>query len=201
MTEQIAEKSQDNFVIKRSLRTKLNIYLALIVVITISLFDILALRSNHDGVLIHVVHAVVTVLLIIALVNFMFSKLILNPLNDLIRAMTDMEEGKFATSLEAENKRNDEIGWLIDRFCEMRRNLQQLVRSEKKESASAVAYRVQRELRDPITNLEKNIKSLRSTLNTIDPSDSWGPVKGIIYSIEKDLNSIKTFSDEVSSTL
>ncbi|MBI2486364.1 MAG: HAMP domain-containing protein [Deltaproteobacteria bacterium] len=199
MAEQTIEKMKNIFPIKWGLRTKLNIYLALIVVVTITVFDIFALKLDRSGIFIHVIHAIVTVLLIIALVNFLFSRLVIKPLNNLIKAMKEMEEGKFVTSLESENTRNDEIGWLIDRFFKMGRNLQQLVRLEKKESASAVAYRTQRELHDPLANLGKNIALLRVTFISRNLKNPWEPVQGIIDEIERDLSSIRTFSDELNS--
>lgn len=199
MAEQIKEEMGKASPIKWGLRTKLNIYLALIVAVTITVFDIFALRLDGSGISIHIIHAVVTILLIIALVNFLFSRLVLKPLNNLIGAMKEMEEGKFVSYLESEDPRKDEIGWLIDRFIKMGRNLQQLVRLEKKESASAVAYRMQRGLYNPLTNLEKNIELLRGTLTSRNLRDSWEFVQGITNDIKKDINSIKTFSDEVSS--
>lgn len=197
MTEKYVNKYKDDITLKRSLQTKVNIYLALIVVVTIFLFDIIAIQSNHSSVFIHLVHTVVTIILIITLVNFVFSKLIFKPLNDLVRAMRNMEEGKFAPSLEAQYQRDDEIGWLITRFCKMRERLQRLVRSEKRDSASSVIYRMQRELRDPLNNLEKNIDALSLTLNNIEPIESQIYVEEIQHNLERNLNLIKTFSGEV----
>jgi nitrate/nitrite-specific signal transduction histidine kinase len=199
MAEQTVEKMKNTFLIKWGLRTKLNIYLALIVVVTIPIFDIVALKLYGSAFFIHVIHTVVTVLLIIALVNFSFSRLVFKPLNNLIEAMKEMEKGRFVTSPESEGTRNDEIGWLIDRFFKMGRNLQQLVRLEKKESASAVAYRTQRELHDPLANLGKNIALLRVTLISRNLKNPWESIQGIIDEIERDLNSIRTFSDELNS--
>lgn len=197
MAEKYVNKYKDDFTLKRSLQTKVNIYLALIVVVTIFLFDIIAIQSNHSSVFIHLVHTVVTIILIITLVNFVFSKLIFKPLNDLVRAMRNMEEGKFTPSLEAQYQRDDEIGWLITRFCKMRERLQRLVRSEKRDSASSVIYRMQRELRDPLNNLEKNINALSLTLNNIEPIESQIYVEEIQHNLERNLNLIKTFSGEV----
>ncbi len=81
------------------LKTKLNIYLALIIIITIPIFETIALKLYESTFLIHTIHAVVTVLLIIVLINISFSRLIFEPLNNLIKAMREMEEGKLVTSL------------------------------------------------------------------------------------------------------
>ncbi len=199
MTKHNKDKSKDTITMGRSLRTKLNIYLALIVIITIVLFNMLALKFSDYGFYIHIIHAVVTVLLIIGLVNFMFSKLILTPLNNLIEAMSDMGGGKFTTPLEAESNRKDEIGWLINRFGKMRENILELVREEKRQSASSVTYRMHRELEEPVNNLEQKVESLRSKLDRMEPGKSREYIEGIVDGLEKDLGSIKTFSEDLRS--
>ena len=93
MAEQTIGKMKNTLPLRWGLRTKLNIYLALIVVVTIPIFDIVALKLYGSAFFIHVIHIVVTVLLIIALVNFSFSRLVFKPLNNLIEAMKEVKKG------------------------------------------------------------------------------------------------------------
>ncbi len=118
------ERASEDFKItiprfKWGLRTKLNIYLTLIIVITIPIFEMIALKLYESPFIIHTIHAVITILLIIILINIYFSRVILEPINDLIGAMREMEEGKLVTSLYLIPIKDDEIGWLTKRFFQM----------------------------------------------------------------------------------
>ncbi|MBI2486371.1 MAG: HAMP domain-containing protein [Deltaproteobacteria bacterium] len=180
------------------LRTKLNIYLTLIIIITIPIFEIIALKLHESSFIIHTIHAVVTILLVIVLINISFSRLILEPLNNLIGAMREMEEGKLVTSLYLGPVKDDEIGWLTKRFFQMGKKIQEniieLVRSEKRESARAIAHRLERELHEPVLSIEKNIEILR----TLIPEAHLNPHL-VLGEIAKDVSSIRKFSNDISS--
>ncbi len=183
---------------KWGLRTKLNIYLTLIIVITIPIFEMIALKLYESPFIIHTIHAVITILLIIILINIYFSRVILEPINNLIGAMREMEEGKPVTSLYLMPIKDDEIGWLTKRFFQMVKKIQEntieLVRSEKRESAGAVAHRLERELHEPVLSIEKNIEILR----TLIPEALLNPHL-VLGEIAKDVSSIRKFSNDISS--
>lgn len=199
MTDQDKKTTKDTFRIKRSIKTKFNLYLGLIIIGTITVFDILALRSNQGGIIFHTIHAAITVCLIIILVNVTFSRLVSNPLSNLVRDIRHLEQGKFINTMGYKNIRDDEIGWLADRFYKMQGQLQEFIRSEKQESASAVAYRMHRELQQPISNLEKSIKLLKVEFASVDSMNSRRSLNLIIFAIDKDLKLIKDSSHEIAS--
>ena len=180
------------------LRTKLNIYLTLIIVVTLPIFEMIALKLHGSSFIIHTIHTVITILLIIILVNIYFSRLILKPLNNLIGAMRGMEEGNLVTPLYLMPAKGDEIGWLTNRFFQMIKKIQEntidLVRSEKRESAGAVAHRLERELHEPLLSIEKNIEILR----TLIPEALLDPHL-VLGEIAKDVSSIRKFSNDMSS--
>lgn len=201
--EMITKEIKKNIPIKWGLRLKFNIYFSVIVIVTI-IIDTFFVKLNGNTIIYHAVHAVITIMVIIALVNILFSRLILNPLNILVKAMQDiekgeMDQGRFIKSLESEEIRNDEIGWLIQRFFEMKIKFKNLIRMHKKDSATAVAYRMRKELNDPLADLSKNIKLLNETINSMDLKDSRDTVQKIIDDVTKNFISIKTFSDDINS--
>ena len=201
--ETITKEIKNDIPIKWGLRLKFNIYFSVIVIVTI-IIDIFFSKLNGNTILFHAVHAVITIMVIIALVNILFSRLILNPLNKLVKAMKNIEEGemdqgRFIKSLESEKIRNDEIGWLVKRFIEMKIKFKNLIRMHKKDSATAVAYRMRRELHDPLADLSQNIELLKETINSVELKDSRDPLQKIIDDVTKDFISIKTFSDDISS--
>lgn len=113
----------------------------------------------------HGLHVGVTVVLFVALLKFWGNRFVRRPILELASYVRRVEAGQLRARPSPE--RDDEFGWLADRFAEMGERLEvtvrQLVRREKAASAVAVAYRVVRQLAEPLTRLQRNIVLLEST--------------------------------------
>lgn len=190
---------KNNFYIKWGLRTKFNFYLSLIVIVTIIIFDFIVTRFYGNTIIVHSIHIIVTVLLIIALMNILFSKLILNPIKNLIESIKGIEQGEFFGSYDLKNIHNDEIGYLVLIFIKMRTELQNFIRLQKKDSASAISYRTWNELHDPLANLKINIELLKKVFDSIKLEEKRKPLQLIINNIEKDYLSIRDYTEEARS--
>lgn len=115
----------------------------------------------------HGLHIGVTVLLFVGLLSFFGARFIRRPILQLADYVRQVEAGKLRT--RPSPARDDEFGWLADRFAEMGERLEvtvrQLVRQEKASSAVAVAYRVVRQLGAPLARLQRHTVLLESTVS------------------------------------
>jgi methyl-accepting chemotaxis protein len=121
-------------------------------------------RSASEGfvakfVAFHGVHVVVTVLAFVVLLRFLTARYVRRPIEQLAAHVQRVEEGEFRTAPFVQG--NDEFAWLADRFSRMgarlRGAVQDLVRSEKYASVSAIAFRIAREMKEPLEALHRHI--------------------------------------------
>jgi len=111
---------------------------------------------------IHGLHLGVTVLLFLVMLRFLGRRFVQRPIEQLAQHVRRIESGEFQTRPEV--YRDDEFGWLADRFSRMGQRLsetiQRQVRSEKAATAAVMAYRVVRESSEPLHSLDRHITYL-----------------------------------------
>ena len=108
--------------------------------------------------------------LVMVTVGILVSRLICRPVKALAEAVDPVGREGHWEPLELPSRRNDEIGLLIDRVAELGRRLAPEVRSERFEAAHLVATRVQREMAEPVRELEMRVAALGGFI----PSNSDG---------------------------
>ena len=111
---------------------------------------------------IHGLHVGVTLLVFAIVLSFLGDAFVQRPIEDLAAHIRRIEAGQFDTRPEIH--RNDEFGWLAERFTEMsvrlKEAVEKLVRSEKAAAAGAVAYRVARQAVEPLGRLKRHVADL-----------------------------------------
>lgn len=107
----------------------------------------------------HGTHIVVTLLLFGVVLYAFGVRYVRRPIEQLAAHVREVEAGEFVPSRPV--PRDDEIGWLARRFTHMgttlRDTIQRLVRAEKHASVSVVAFRIAREMSEPLEALKRHI--------------------------------------------
>jgi HAMP domain-containing protein len=107
----------------------------------------------------HGLHVLVTLAAFLAVVQLIGTRYVTRPIAELAAHIESVETGEF--DIAPGRDRGDEFSWLADRFTRMGKRLsaviQKLVRVEKQASAAVVAYRVARDLKEPLHSLDRHI--------------------------------------------
>ena len=107
----------------------------------------------------HGLHTAVTLVLFTVVLHVIGRRYLRRPIERLVDYLEKLESGDFRA--EPEVLRDDELGWLAHRFTQMAMKLkevvQRLVRAEKYATASVMAFRIAREMGEPLGSLKLHI--------------------------------------------
>ncbi len=130
------------------------------ILISASLEDIQ--KSLRVSLITHTFHLLITALGMVLAINLALSRMILQPIRNLLAGMKRMQQGEWASDLPV--KTRDEIGEFTRGYNALGRNLEQtvhqLVRAEKLASVALVAICLSRDLKKPIRKIRDSIQFL-----------------------------------------
>lgn len=179
---------------KTKIGWRFNIAIAIVIIITIALFESLTFLNIHkyEGNLtaylkIHIVHLLITIAILLGATFYLTSRYVVKPIYKLLIALDEMKKGKLVTALDI--KSNDEFELLAEEFNDMgiklREQVQQKVRAEKYSAAMALAKRIANTISEPCTSLRTNAKLLK------DIAEENPQVEGLSDLILKDITKIE----------
>ncbi len=163
------ESIKKRLIKKKKVGRRLNIAISLVVIVTMAIFEYLSLITmqkfgeNLSGyVEFHLIHAVITIAILIVATYFILSKYIVKPIYQLLVAIEEVKSGKLVSALEI--KSNDEFELLAEEFNEMgfqlRDLMQHKIRAGKYSTAITFTIRIANSLSGPCSTLHNNIKRL-----------------------------------------
>lgn len=136
---------------------------------------LLRMRAGEEQFLrsfvaLHGAHVLVTMALFTLLLQLAGNCYVRRPITRLAHLVERLERGEHA--LPAAPLHDDELGWLEGRFARMAESLhvttRRMVRAEKQASASAVVFRIVRELEAPLRSMDRHTAYLEG-LSANDP--------------------------------
>ncbi len=150
---------------------RLNLVIAIVIIVTMAIFEYLNLIAMHKFagdfsgfVEFHLIHTVITIVILIIATYFILSKYVVKPIYQLLVAIEEVKSGKLVTALEI--RTNDEFELLAEEFNEMgfrlRNQMQHEIRAGKYSAAIAVAKGIANSLSEPCSTLHINIKQLKN---------------------------------------
>lgn len=115
-------------------------------------------------------------------------RLVLQPVQWLVRAADQMANGDGWEPIEPEGRRRDEIGVLADHLAQLSRRLATAVRTARHDAAHLVSIRVRREMEEPLRNLAVGLATLEAT------GDNDSDTNGEIHMMYEQVNTLRKMS-------
>lgn len=135
---------------------------------------------------IHGLHVAVTFMTFIVLINFITSKYIRKPINELLEAIRKIELGIWNVTPKIKTK--DEFSWLKEKFSEMGKKLEntvmQLVKAEKLASKILTSRKIFKEIEPSLNKIKVNLIYLKNL------EENYGGYE-VLENIDNDLEKIR----------
>jgi HAMP domain-containing protein len=153
---------------------------------------------------IHGLHAAVTLILFFLLFHWLGGRYVRKPIQRLADHIRRVETGNFKVGPEVES--DDEFGWLARRFHQMGKTLnetvQRLVRTEKYATVSVIAFRIAREMKEPIEAWNRHILYLEGLAKKDSEMNKVGAALRVdrlkVMEVIRQLNEIRPYEKEES---
>jgi len=130
----------------------------------------------------HGLHAALTIVLFTGLLEIAGARAIRRPIKELTSHIEQVESGKFRFGSEI--ARDDEIGWLANRFTRMAERLHDVVtkrvREEKYSAAHSIARRAGVEMQEPLHRLDRDVLFLEGSIGDNEQ------LRSLVESLRKD---------------
>lgn len=126
----------------------------------------------------------IIILAVSVLLSLIFSRMLINPINRLKHASSQLAKGNLSARIDVGSKRGDELVMLANDFNKMAHRLEVLVTSQKRLMAD-----VSHELRSPLTRLQ-----MATGLAQMKQTDEQ---KGYFERIEKEANNLENMISDV----